>query len=198
MNNAIQLPVFPLNVVLFPGGVLPLRIFEPRYLNMVSECLKQGSGFAVMAIEEGTDTDRSARCHTLGTVAEIVDFDRLDDGMLGITCLGGERVLMHGRHSRADQLIIGEMEPLEPEDDAPLDASHRPLSSFLGSILEQEEVKPYRRWLREDWHSASWLGFRLAELLPLPPGVKQHLLEMRDARERLTILATILRDNRLV
>lgn len=194
----LQLPLFPLNVVLFPGGVLPLRIFEPRYLDMVSECMKQGSGFGVMTIEEGTDTDHSACFHALGTVAEIVDFDRLDNGLLGITCRGGERVLIQSQYRRDDQLIIGEGEPQEVEPDVPVDATHRPLTSFLGNILEREEVEPYRRWLREDWHSANWLGFRLAELLPLPLSVKHHLLEMRDARERLDILATILRDNRLL
>ena len=194
----IQLPLFPLNVVLFPGGVLPLRIFEPRYTSMVSESLKQGSGFAIMTIEEQTDTSQATAFYSLGTLAEIVDFDQLDGGMLGITCRGGERVLIEHQRQRADRLIIGTGELQAPEPAITVDASHQPLSQFLGSLLKREEIQPYRRWLQEDWHSACWLGFRLAELLPLPLAFKHYLLEIDDARERLDILDTVLRDNELL
>src|SRR5512143_1713141 len=86
------LSLYPLNTVLFPGGVLPLRIFEPRYLNMVSGCMKAGHGFAVVAIQEGSETGTAASFQKIGTLARIADFDRLENGLLGIICQGGQRL----------------------------------------------------------------------------------------------------------
>ncbi len=194
----IQLPLFPLNVVLFPGGVVPLRIFEPRYVSMVSESLKQDSGFAIMTIEEHSATPQATAFYSLGTVAEIVDFDPLEGGMLGITCRGGQLIQIQHQRPRADQLIIGTGELQAPEPDQVVDSLHQPLIEFLNSLLARTEVQPYRRWLHEDWHSACWLGFRLAELLPLPLAFKHHLLRIADPRERLDILDTVLRDNDLL
>jgi uncharacterized protein len=196
--SAQELPLFPLNTVLFPGGVLPLRIFEPRYLDMVSRCMKAGSGFAVMTIEDGQEAGQPAHFHPLGTLAYIVDFDRLDDGTLGITCRGGERVEVRNHRVDGNRLIIGTVHPLAAEEASRIDQRHTPLIHFLRELLARDEVEVYRRWLDEDWTSTRWLGFRLAELLPLPLPVKYQLLELRDAQQRLDILETILRDNRLL
>ena len=87
-----ELPLFPLNAVLFPGGPLPLRIFEPRYLDMVSQCLREQSGFAVVLIGEGEEVEEATSFAATGTEARIVDFDRLEGGLLGISCIGRERV----------------------------------------------------------------------------------------------------------
>lgn len=193
-----ELPLFPLNTVLFPGGVLPLRIFEPRYLDMVSRCLKADTGFGVMTIEDGSEAGQPARFHSIGTLAYIVDFDRLDDGTLGITCRGGERVEVHDHHIADNRLIIGTVELLAAEEADLIDQRHTPLIHFLRELLARDEVEIYRRWMDEDWSSTRWLGFRLAELLPLPLPVKYQLLELRDAEQRLDILDSILRDNRLL
>ena len=95
--SMIEAPIFPLNTVLFPGGVLPLRIFEPRYLDMVSDCMKNGTGFAVNLISEGREAGQPAEFRSLGTLTQIVDFDKLDDGFLGITAIGQQplRVISH-------------------------------------------------------------------------------------------------------
>lgn len=196
--STLELPLFPLNTVLFPGGVLPLRIFEPRYLAMVSECLKTESGFAVVAIQNGSEAGEPAAFNPLGTIAHIVDFDRLDDGTLGITCRGGGRLTVTDHQVRSDRLILGRAELQQPETTQPVTAGHRPLAQFLHELLERDDVQPYRRWLDENWASASWIGFRLAELLPLPLQVKYHLLEVADAEQRLAVLDRILRDNRLL
>src|SRR5512144_1891243 len=113
-----ELPLFPLNTVLFPGGVLPLRIFEPRYLNMVSECMKADHGFGVVAIQEGSETGIAASFQKIGTLARIADFDRLEDGLLGITCQGGQRLQVMSHRVQADQLILGRVNFLP--DDPPL------------------------------------------------------------------------------
>ena len=86
--STLEIPLFPLKTVLFPGGVLPLRIFEPRYLDMVSQCLKSDSRFGVVAIVEGNEAGTGATFTEMGTLAQIVDFDQLEDGLLGLTCRG--------------------------------------------------------------------------------------------------------------
>lgn len=196
--SAIELPLFPLNTVLFPGGVIPLRIFEPRYLEMVSQCMKSASGFGIMLIEEGQEAGQPAVFNALGTLAHIVDFDRLDDGTLGITCRGGERLQITSHNVRSDRLIIGRGEVLISEASPQITGRHSALIRFLRDLLAREEAEAYRRWLDENWTSTSWLGFRLAELLPLPLPVKYHLLELRDAEQRLVLLENILRDNHLL
>ena len=93
MNAEVrELPLFPLNAVLFPGGPLPLKIFEPRYLDMVSRCMREQSGFAGVLVSEGEEASIATSFAATGTEARIVDFDRLADGLLGISCLGRERV----------------------------------------------------------------------------------------------------------
>ncbi|MDX1604649.1 MAG: LON peptidase substrate-binding domain-containing protein [Candidatus Competibacterales bacterium] len=196
---AVELPLFPLGTVLYPGGVLPLRIFEPRYLDMVGNCLRQGTGFVVVALSEGHEAgSETIAFHALGTRAEIVDFDQLEDGMLGLTCRGAERLRVTRHRVRPDRLILANLAMPEPEPAQAVGADHRPLAEFLRELLDRDEAEPYRRWLQEDWSDAGWLGFRLAELLPLPLELKVHLLELSDPERRLDILATILRDNRLL
>jgi len=86
MEEAV--PLFPLHTVLFPGGPLPLRIFEARYLDMVSDCLKRDRGFGVVLIEQGREVGEAASCHEVGTLARIIDWDKRDHGLLEIICQG--------------------------------------------------------------------------------------------------------------
>ncbi len=196
--STTELPLFPLNTVLFPGGVLPLRIFEPRYLAMVSQCLKTDSGFAVVTIQGGNEAGQPATFNPLGTLAHIVDFDRLEDDTLGITCRGGERLVVTGHRVRDDQLMLGQAEFQQPETTSATSSCPHVLRHFLRELLERDDIQVYRQWLNESWASSSWIGFRLAELLPLPVAVKYHLLEIVDAEQRLALLEKILRDNRLL
>lgn len=187
-----ELPLFPLNTVLFPGGVLPLRIFEPRYLNMVSECMKADRGFGVVAIQEGSETGTAASFQKIGTLARIADFDRLEDGLLGITCRGGQRLQVLSYRVQADQLILGQIRFL-PDDPPRLPLPvHAPLLTFLRHVLEQEELQCYTRFLQPAWDSAAWVGNRVAELLPLSLGLKQALLELTDPTQRLDALRSLL------
>ncbi|MFO1371228.1 MAG: LON peptidase substrate-binding domain-containing protein [Candidatus Competibacteraceae bacterium] len=193
-----ELPLFPLNAVLFPGGVLPLRIFETRYLDMVSACLRIDGGFGIVAIHEGSETgSQPVSIHPIGTLARIVDFDQLEDGLLGVTCLGAQRLQVVGHRVQPDQLLIGEVSWLPDDPALPPLPSHEPLIRILRDLLEQEEIVPYTQFLTPNWENAAWLGNRLAELLPLPLQVRQALLEMTEPQQRLDILLAIFQEQRI-
>lgn len=197
MTAIQELPLFPLNTVLFPGGVMPLRIFETRYLDMVSACLRADTGFGVVTIHQGKEVgSQPISLHPIGTLARIVDFDPLDDGLLGITCLGVQRLRMVGHRVQPDQLLLGQVQwlPDDPQQ-LPLPA-HEPLVRVLRDLLESEELAFYNRFITPDWEDAAWVGNRLAELLPLPLQVRQGLLEMTDSRRRLDILLAIFQEQR--
>jgi Lon protease-like protein len=193
-----ELPLFPLNTVLFPGGVLPLRIFETRYLDMVSRCMRTDSGFGVVTIHEGRETGgQPTSIHPVGTLARIVDFDQTDDGLLGITCLGVQRLRVVGHRVQPDHLLIGEVQWLPDDPALPPLPSHEPLAQVLRDLLENEELQLYIRFLAPDWDNAAWIGNRLAELLPLPPRIRQALLEMTEPQQRLDILLAMFQEQRI-
>ena len=180
-----ELPLFPLNTVLFPGGPLPLKIFEPRYLDMVSRCLKEKSNFVVVLITEGEETAVTASFAAIGTEAGIVDFDRLEDGLLGISCIGRERVRILEAWREADGLNWGRVVAVGADPVLPLP----PAQSWLGDVVLRvlpEAGEIYRHVeVRAD---AAWVGNRLAEMLPLSLTDRQALLELTDPLERLTAL----------
>ena len=180
------LPLFPLNTVLFPGGPLRLRIFEPRYLDMVSRCMRESSSFGVALITEGREAGGAARTMTIGTTARIVDFERLDDGLLGITAHGEQRFNILEVKTQSDGLNVAGIEflPDEPAMEIPEDLA------ILVELLKQAFVQVGAAYGDESPHyeNASWVGMRLAEILPLPMPEKQQCLEMDDAVERLRLL----------
>ena len=180
--TASTLPLFPLGTVLFPGGRLLLRVFEPRYLSMVSRCMREEHGFGVVLIEQGSETG-SAEFVATGTVAEIVDWDQGSDGLLGLTAEGRDRFRVTSYEQQADGLYIGTIEMLAKEPRESLTEHFSGLTELLRGLLE-EAGAPYDS-LKTDFDDASWVGYRLAELLPLPVSLKQSLLELDDARRRL-------------
>ena len=191
MSNR-TLPLFPLGTVLFPGGPLSLRIFEPRYVEMVSRCMKDGSGFAVVLIVDGHEAGSGAlTTAAVGTEARIVDFDRLEDGLLGLICEGSGRLRVRRAWRQDNGLNVGEVADLAADPAAPVpdDCAHLPealrrLYPELGALYER--VTPC-------WNDAAWVGNRLAELAPLEPSVKQALLELPDPVERLRYLAPLIK-----
>lgn len=187
----IEMPLFPLASVLFPGGQLQLRIFEPRYLDLVRECTRHGTGFGVCLILQGQEVGESAVPAAIGTVARISDFHRDDDGLLGIVAEGGSRFRVARSRVRSDGLLRGDVEvwPDEPEQPVPVEFA------LLQTILERliETMAPHwRHAQRSAYDDASWLGFRLAELLPLDTGEQQRMLELSDPLQRLAELRDIL------
>lgn len=186
MNAEVrELPLFPLRAVLFPGGPLPLRIFEPRYLDMVSRCLREQSGFAVVLIGEGEEAAGAVSFAATGTEARIVDFDRLDDGLLGIRCLGLERVRVVEAWRDPDGLNRGRVMDIAADPVVEVPAEQAWLCDVVRQVLPEAGETYAQVAFRED---AGWIGNRLAEMLPLSLADKQLLLEMMDPLERLDAL----------
>ncbi|MFI4891348.1 MAG: LON peptidase substrate-binding domain-containing protein [Steroidobacterales bacterium] len=185
-----MIPLFPLNIVLFPGGPLPLRIFETRYLDMVRLCMRNSTGFGVVLIRSGGEVGY-AETYDVGTTAKIVDFHQLQDGLLGLSCVGEQRFRIHSRRRQSDGLNIGEVEPLAAETPAPVPERHKALAALLQSVLPQLGESYAGMPMHLD--DAVWVGYRLAEILPMAPADKQHCLELSDPLRRLDVIAPMVR-----
>ncbi|MCC5809471.1 MAG: LON peptidase substrate-binding domain-containing protein [Ectothiorhodospiraceae bacterium] len=186
----MRIPLFPLRTVLFPGGPLRLRIFETRYLDMVSRCLREDSGFGVCLIRNGNETGQPAEPHRVGTVARIVDWSQGQDGLLGLVALGQQRFQISHTDIAANRLLWGEVEPLEDAATAELPEQPAELRRLLDQVLALTGLG-YEHVQRQE-RDALWLGCRLAELLPLDLDQKQQLLELDDPMQRLRTLQPLL------
>ncbi len=182
-----DIPLFPLSSVLFPGGPLSLRIFEQRYLEMVRDCAREDACFGVCLILDGQEAGAPALPAAVGTLARITDFYTLPDGLLGIGAEGGQRFRVLNTRVRDNGLVHGTVRywPDEPLLEVPPEFGL--LSTILERLIEQAGA-PYREAARECYDDAAWVGFRLAELLPLMAAERQHLLELTDPLERLRAL----------
>ncbi|HET7921635.1 MAG TPA: LON peptidase substrate-binding domain-containing protein [Gammaproteobacteria bacterium] len=183
-----ELALFPLNTVLFPDGPLPLRIFEPRYLDMVSRCLKQDEGFGICLIKSGEETG-AAHTHATGTLARIRDWSGGEDGLLHILVHGSRRFRVRELRLQDDGLNVATVEWLATDAPTLLPESAYPLAELLRQIIAQ--VPEHYRGVEPRYEDANWVGYRLAELLPLSLSQRQYLLEIADPVSRLEILATL-------
>ena len=182
-----DIPLFPLSTVLFPGGTLDLRIFERRYLDLVRDCARDGRGFGVCLILDGTEAGAPAVPAAVGTLARIVDFDTLPDGLLGIRANGGERFRVASTRVRDNGLVHGEAEFWPDEPVVPVPPEYALLATILERLFERIGGDA-ARVERARYDDASWVGFRLAEQLPLQAAEKQHLLQLTDPIARLARL----------
>lgn len=180
------LPLFPLNAVLFPGGPLKLRIFEPRYVDMIGRCMREGLSFGVAMIVEGVEVGGVARTVEVGTSARIVDFEQLKDGLLGITAIGDQRFRIESMERQADGLNIAQVNWLPAEPALPVPEECGYLVQLLQHALPQ--LAPAYDFTPVLYDDASWVGSRLIEILPLPLEEKQRCLEMPDPLQRLDYL----------
>jgi uncharacterized protein len=185
-----ELALFPLHTVLFPGGLLPLRIFEPRYVDMVGRCMREGTDFGVVLILEGAETGPVADLAAVGTGARVVDFSQLPDGLLGVMCRGSRRFRVHSVRVQPDGLRIGEVEWLTEPGPEALATEHKPLARVLRRVLQ--ELGDQARHLDADFDDAEWVSNRLAEFLPLERSDQQRLLELSDPQERMRRLAPLI------
>lgn len=180
------IPLFPLNTVLFPGGPLKLRIFEPRYLDMIGRCMREGTAFGVAMIIEGMEAGGPATTATVGTSARVVDFEKLPDGLLGITAVGERCFRVTQVARQPDGLNVAEVEWLQAEPSVPVPENCEPFVVLLQHALP--ELAPLYDFSPVSYDDASWVGSRLVELLPLSPAEKQLCLEMQDPLRRLNHL----------
>lgn len=195
MADLNDIPLFPLRTVLFKDGHLPLRIFEPRYVDMIRHCLREDSGFGVVLIREGhearlDDRFELPRVFQIGTEARIVDFNQLSDGLLGIVARGARKFRLVESWTKDDLLIMGRVEYLADEPTGEMPAEHGDLVTILKELVQHPLVAKLE--LDIDFAEARSVSCRLAELLPIEPEIKQSLLQLNWPRERLAEL------NRLV
>ncbi len=181
-----EIALFPLNTVLFPGGSLPLRIFEARYIDLVRHCMRTGSGFGIVLILEGVEAGGPVRTSDVGTYARIIDFSQQPDGLLGIHAVGERRFRILSRRRARDGLNLADVDWLPDDPQVELPGEFMELLPALDVALDQMGEPHSARERRPD--DASWVSGRLAELLPVPPEHKQHCLELDDPLERLRYL----------
>ena len=179
-----DIPLFPLNAVLFPGGPLSLRIFEPRYLDMVRDCARAGSGFGVCMILHGRESGEPPVPAAVGTVARIVDFYTMPDGLLGIRAEGCDRFHVDSSRVRDNGLAHGSVRFWPPEPYVQMPPEFSLLSTILERLIDRSG-SAFASTTHDRYDDASWVGFRLAEALPLENRERQHLLQMTDPITRL-------------
>lgn len=181
------LPLFPLPLVLFPGAGIPLRIFESRYLEMVRDCSRNDTGFGIVRIEQ--DGGEPPRHAVVGTEARIRDFSTLDDGLLGIDCVGTRRFRITATRARDNGLIMADVEWLATEAPRPVPARYAALQTMLREILQHRE---FRDLTDADPDEAVSLGMTLSSVLPLDSAQAQMLLELTEPVSRLERLVELL------
>ena len=186
----MQVPLFPLNVVLFPGGPLPLRIFETRYTDMVSERMQNDGPFGVLLIRDGQEAGGPASTWEVGTLARITDFYQGSDGLLGITAIGEQRFRLLSAERAADGLNIGTIELLPDEPDQPLPAEFAPLADILAGVLD--DLGKLYETLPRHLDRAGWVANRFIEILPIRLEEKQALLDDNDPLGRLALVREVL------
>lgn len=184
------LPLFPLKSVLFPKGRLPLQIFEQRYLNMVRAAMRAGTGFGVCLLREGEEVARPGvhqQVHRVGTYVQVVDWDQLPSGLLGLTVEARCKFQVLACHAEKDQLLVGQVArcavDFVGEPPLAVAAQHEVLVSLLEQLVSHPVIS--RLDMQINYQDLRELGWRLSELIPLPLEVKQALLEMDDPLERI-------------
>jgi len=185
MTTLATLPLFPLQTVLFPGGRLALKVFEARYMDMVSACLREGTNFGICLIAAGSEVGEAAVPHTVGTEARIVSVDAGTVGMMDVVVQGERRFRLHDHSVGKGQLLSGEVEWLpaiahQPVPDA--QANLIPLLERIVADMGDRIARPYR------FDDAEWVGARYAEVLPIQSLARQKLLELDDVVSRLEIV----------
>ena len=189
--STVEIPLFPLGSVLFPGGFLPLRIFEQRYLTMIRDCASSDTGFGVCLIREGAEAESPVKITDTGTHAKIVDWYTLEDGLLGVSAIGTSRFMVESTRVQDDGLLRGSVRFLPEPPSCPLPEAYSLLADVLGRFMEKVGDQ-YPGYSESSLQDAVWVGYRLAELLPLAGVEKQHLLELTDQIERLQSLVDVL------
>lgn len=196
------MPLFPLQTVLFPGGVLPIKVFEQRYITMTKACLKDDKPFGVCLLTQGEEVAGPERMAAdlefaqIGTLARITAWDMPQLGILHLRTEGAARFRVQSHTVAEDGLVLGRVIGLAPEATVALPQAFKPLADFLELLINRvgKENFPAQLMLAD----ASWVGYRLAEILPLPLPIKQTMLEINDSEVRLKVLAQFLQHQGLI
>ena len=207
MPDPAWTPLFPLNTVLFPGGVLPLRVFEARYMDMVRECMKSGQPFGVVRILAGSEVGKAALPDTVGCLAHIEHWDMPEMGMLMLRTVGGQRFRIRDTQVLKDQRLEAQVELIPDDETVGISDEHLACATALKSVIEEinqqgratlgeQFVSPFHEPARLD--DAAWVANRWCEILPVPLAARQKLLELEDAQGRLAIVHQYLVQHKIV
>ena len=201
------LPLFPLNAVLFPDGVLPLKVFEARYIDMVRECLKHNAPFGIVKILAGQEVGAAAQPEQIGCLAHISQWDMQEQGILLLYIRGGERFRILETRVLPDQRLEARIDAIAPETAASVTDTHVSCATALKAVIDEIDTKgksehgasfvsPFSRPIRLD--SAAWVANRWCEILPIPLKARQKLLELDDAHSRLEIIHQYLQQHKII
>jgi Lon protease-like protein len=181
-----NVPIFPLATVLFPEGVLPLRIFEPRYLDMVSTCLKEDKPFGVCLIADGTEVGPVAKCFPVGTLAKIINWNQSPDGILEVEAVGCQRFRLLKSDVAKQNLLRGTIQLLNDSPPVTLPKEFNTLVMTLKDVMNNASRPVITN--EESFTDPNWVSYRLIEMLSMETVMRQRLLEIDDAVERLHII----------
>ena len=181
-----KVPIFPLSTVLFPDGVLSLRIFEPRYLDMVSACLKEDKPFGGCLISEGAEVGPVAKCFPVGTLAKIINWNQSSDGLLEVEAVGCQRFRLLKSEITKQSLIVGSIQFLNDSPPVALPSEFASLVTTLKNVINNSSRPVTKN--EESFNDPNWVSYRLIEMLPMESVMRQRLLEIDDAIERLHII----------
>jgi Lon protease-like protein len=194
--ETLRIPLFPLNTVLFPGSVLPLKLFEQRYLDMAATCMKDNTPFGICLIEKGSEVGASAEPHAVGTLASIGNWEMEQLGILMITAIGGRRFRIISTSIGPTNQLEASVELLSESGPTPLPTERQRLVPLLRRVAADLGLER----LPEPHHfdEAEWVGYRITEVLPIQNLAKQKLLELDDPLARLEILEKYLDQRKLL
>lgn len=199
MNKVEEIPLFPLHLVLFPGGRLELQIFERRYIDLVRSCMKTETGFGICLLKEGEEVIKESsvqKIHLAGTYAHIIDWDQLEHGLLGITVEGSAKFVIENCWQASSGLLMANVQFSENDSvgkqEIPVEEEFTGLTELLLSLENHPLVKDKK--LRIDYDNLWDLGWRLGELIPVENEKKQQLLELDDPWERIENIEQIVVD----
>ncbi|GMR01426.1 MAG: LON peptidase substrate-binding domain-containing protein [Gammaproteobacteria bacterium] len=181
--------LFPLNTVIFPGSILPLQIFEQRYLNLIKDCMKQQTGFVTVLISEGKEVGSTPQIYCTGCYVEIIDWESSENGLLGISVQAKYRAHLSNSSVRDDGLLLAEISPVVSTLDSnpALPEAFKPLPDTLKQLLNHPFAKRYEN--KVDFNNTADICYRLGELLPISNKQKQLLLETETTEQMLDQLA---------
>lgn len=207
MPTTAWLPLFPLKTVLFPGGVLALKVFETRYIDMVRECMKNNAPFGVALIKAGEEVGAPAEPESVGSLAHITSWDMPTLGVMMLRTRGGERFRILDTRVLRDNRIEARVEMLAPDAGGEVSDMHVECAKTLKIVIDDIEAKgraelgdafdsPFAHPARLD--SAAWVANRWCEILPIPLKARQKLLELDDAQTRLSIVYQYLQQHEII
>jgi len=191
-----EIPIFPLGTVLFPGGLLPLRVFETRYMDMTRECMKEQKPFGVCLIKSGREVGEPAVPEEIGCLAHIQEWDMQELGVLSLRTQGGQRFRIRDRAVTGQGLVRANVELIAPEPATSLPAEFAACANLLELVVADKSASVFAE--PHQFDDATWVGYRLTEILPVPLAAKQRLLELDDSVLRLQILHRFLEQRGLI